>query len=132
VYRVGIDTGGTFTDFVAISEEGAVVVAKHPSTPRPPVDAFMGVIGKSEELPGRRWAYIISGIASRDRSDDAELLLLLGPAMRQRAGERSDREIGRGGAVGDGFDNARRHEGEWNEPPDVALDLVLTSGNRLE
>ena len=52
--------------------------------------------------------------------------------MRQRAGERSDREIGRGGAVGDGFDNARRHEGEWNEPPDVALDLVLTSGNRLE
>ena len=37
-----------------------------------------------------------------------------------------------GGAVGDGFDNARRHEGEWNEPPDVALDLVLTSGNRLE
>ena len=47
MYRVGIDTGGTFTDLVAISEEGAVVVAKHPSTPRAPVDAFMRVIDKS-------------------------------------------------------------------------------------
>jgi hypothetical protein len=27
------------------------------------------------------------------------------------------------------FDNARRDEGEWNEPPDMALDLVLASGN---
>jgi N-methylhydantoinase A len=47
LYRVGIDTGGTFTDLVAISHEGTVVVAKHPSTPRAPVDAFMRVIGKS-------------------------------------------------------------------------------------
>jgi N-methylhydantoinase A len=46
-YRVGIDTGGTFTDFVAIGEDGAIVMAKHPSTPRAPVDAFMGVIRKS-------------------------------------------------------------------------------------
>ena len=47
MYRVGIDTGGTFTDFVAIGEDGAIVMAKHPSTPRAPVDAFMGVIRKS-------------------------------------------------------------------------------------
>ena len=47
MYRVGIDTGGTFTDLVAIGEDGRVVVAKHPSTPRAPVDAFMGVIDKS-------------------------------------------------------------------------------------
>ena len=47
MYRVGIDTGGTFTDLVAIDEDGRVVVAKHPSTPRAPVDAFMGVIDKS-------------------------------------------------------------------------------------
>ena len=72
------------------------------------------------------------GIPTLDGSDDAELLFLLGPAMRQRAGERGDREVGGGGAVGDGFDNARRHEGERNEAPDVALDLVLASGNRLE
>lgn len=47
MYRVGIDTGGTFTDLVAIGDDGRVVVAKHPSTPRAPVDAFMGVIHKS-------------------------------------------------------------------------------------
>ena len=47
MYRVGIDTGGTFTDLVAIGEDGRMVVAKHPSTPRAPVDAFMGVIDKS-------------------------------------------------------------------------------------
>jgi N-methylhydantoinase A len=46
-YRVGIDTGGTFTDFVAIGEDGSVVVAKHPSTPQAPVEAFVGVIRKS-------------------------------------------------------------------------------------
>ena len=63
------------------------------------------------------------GIPTLDGSDDAELLFLLGPAMRQRAGERGDREFGGGGAVGDGFDYARRHEGKWNEPPDVAFDL---------
>jgi N-methylhydantoinase A/oxoprolinase/acetone carboxylase beta subunit len=34
VYRIGIDTGGTFTDIAAISDDGTVVVAKHPSTPR--------------------------------------------------------------------------------------------------
>jgi hypothetical protein len=72
------------------------------------------------------------GIPTLDGSDDAELLFLLGPAMRQRAGERGDREVGGGGAVGDGFDDTWRHEGERNEPPDVALDLVLASGNRLE
>ena len=47
MYRVGIDTGGTFTDLVAIGGDGAVVVAKHPSTPRAPVEAFLGVIRKS-------------------------------------------------------------------------------------
>ena len=46
-----------------------------------------------------RTTYIIFGIPTRDRSDDAELLFLLGPAMRQRAGERGDREISGGGTV---------------------------------
>ena len=47
MFRVGVDTGGTFTDLAAIGEDGKVVVAKHPSTPRAPVDAFMGVMSKS-------------------------------------------------------------------------------------
>ena len=45
---IGIDTGGTFTDLVAISEDGAVRVAKHPSTPEAPMRAFLGVLEKSE------------------------------------------------------------------------------------
>ena len=45
---IGIDTGGTFTDLVAISGDGAVRVAKHPSTPEAPMRAFLGVLEKSE------------------------------------------------------------------------------------
>ena len=45
---IGIDTGGTFTDLVAISADGAVRVAKHPSTPDAPMRAFLGVLEKSE------------------------------------------------------------------------------------
>jgi N-methylhydantoinase A len=33
VYRIGIDVGGTFTDFVAVDEDGSVTIAKSPSTP---------------------------------------------------------------------------------------------------
>lgn len=47
MYRVGIDSGGTFTDLVGIGADGSVVVAKHPSTPRAPMEAFLGVIRKS-------------------------------------------------------------------------------------
>ena len=45
---IGIDTGGTFTDLVAISADGVVRVAKHPSTPEAPMRAFLGVLEKSE------------------------------------------------------------------------------------
>ncbi|HYY09612.1 MAG TPA: hydantoinase/oxoprolinase family protein, partial [Kineosporiaceae bacterium] len=40
--RIGIDTGGTFTDVVALNEEtGVVVSTKTPSTPHDPAQAFM-------------------------------------------------------------------------------------------
>ncbi|MCZ6678517.1 MAG: hydantoinase/oxoprolinase family protein [Candidatus Poribacteria bacterium] len=45
---IGIDTGGTFTDLIAISADGSVRVAKHPSTPDAPMRAFLGVLEKSE------------------------------------------------------------------------------------
>ncbi len=45
--NVGVDTGGTFTDLVAIDEEGTVEVAKCPSRPKVPVKAFEGVISKA-------------------------------------------------------------------------------------
>jgi N-methylhydantoinase A len=50
--RLGIDTGGTFTDLIGIdSETGNLVVAKTPSTPARPVDAIMNAIASSEVGP---------------------------------------------------------------------------------
>ena len=43
--RLGIDTGGTFTDLIGIDDvTGELVVAKSPSMPSRPVDAIMNVI----------------------------------------------------------------------------------------
>jgi hypothetical protein len=47
--------------------------------------------------------------------------------VRERAGKHGDGEIGRCVVVGNGSDDARRHEGERGEVSDVALDLVLAS-----
>ncbi len=50
--RLGIDTGGTFTDLIGIdSATGNLVVAKTPSTPARPVDAIMNAIASSEAGP---------------------------------------------------------------------------------
>ena len=51
--RIGIDTGGTFTDVVALDEAtGALVTTKTPSTPANPADGFMAGVGKVLELLG--------------------------------------------------------------------------------
>ncbi|MGH7057260.1 MAG: hydantoinase/oxoprolinase family protein, partial [Acetobacteraceae bacterium] len=47
LYKIGIDTGGTFTDLVGVDAKGAMVVAKHASTPSAPTEAFFGVLRKS-------------------------------------------------------------------------------------
>jgi N-methylhydantoinase A len=45
--RIGIDTGGTFTDVVAVDEDsGELVTTKTPSTPSNPADGFMAGIQK--------------------------------------------------------------------------------------
>jgi N-methylhydantoinase A len=45
--RIGIDTGGTFTDVVAVDEEtGELVTTKTPSTPSNPADGFITGIHK--------------------------------------------------------------------------------------
>lgn len=49
--RIGIDTGGTFTDVVAFDEStGTTVTTKTPSTPQNPADGFLGGISKVLEM----------------------------------------------------------------------------------
>ena len=51
--RIGIDTGGTFTDVVALDEDtGALVVTKTPSTPGDPATGFLDGIAKILALAG--------------------------------------------------------------------------------
>ena len=51
--RIGIDTGGTFTDAVAIDEgTGAVATTKTPSTPANPADGFIDALRKVLGLMG--------------------------------------------------------------------------------
>ncbi|GAA1478667.1 hydantoinase/oxoprolinase family protein [Nocardioides aestuarii] len=51
--RIGIDTGGTFTDVVAVDEAtGDVVTTKTPSTPANPADGFLAGIEKVLGLLG--------------------------------------------------------------------------------
>ena len=52
-FRIGIDTGGTFTDVVAVNTStGAVVSTKTPSTPVDPADGFLAGIDKILNLIG--------------------------------------------------------------------------------
>src|SRR3954468_22935909 len=49
--RIGIDTGGTFTDVVALDEgTGELVTTKTPSTPADPADGFMTAVDKALAL----------------------------------------------------------------------------------
>ncbi|WP_129116264.1 hydantoinase/oxoprolinase family protein [Halegenticoccus tardaugens] len=48
MYRVGIDTGGTFTDFVSIDEDsGEISITKTSSTPENPIDGVVNSIQES-------------------------------------------------------------------------------------
>lgn len=51
--RIGIDTGGTFTDVVAFDEEtGHLTTTKTPSTPSNPADGFINGVAKVLEMLG--------------------------------------------------------------------------------
>ena len=57
--RIGIDTGGTFTDVVAFDEDsGELVTTKTPSTPSNPADGFLAGIDKVLDLLGATGADI--------------------------------------------------------------------------
>ena len=59
--RIGIDTGGTFTDLVALDEEsGEAQVVKRPSTPDSPSDAIFDALAHSQ-IPADQVGYFVLG-----------------------------------------------------------------------
>ena len=59
--RIGIDTGGTFTDFVALDEAtGEAQIVKRPSTPVSPSDAIFDAIEHSG-IPADEVSYFVLG-----------------------------------------------------------------------
>ena len=65
-YRIGIDAGGTFTDFVAIAEDGSLTVFKTPSNPQDPVVALLdGLAGLAKSF----------GMESRTFIEQIEVLI---------------------------------------------------------
>src|SRR3982751_3746476 len=63
-FRIGVDVGGTYTDFVATGGSGRTVVAKSPSTP---ADQSLGVMTGLEELARRLNVTREQMLASTDR-----------------------------------------------------------------
>jgi N-methylhydantoinase A len=59
-YRLGVDAGGTFTDFVLADAEGGVRLYKSPSTPHDPTEAISKGLGLIQEDTGLTPQDIIS------------------------------------------------------------------------
>ena len=59
--RVGVDTGGTFTDAVAVDEAtGALVTTKTPSTPADPAEGFLTAVRRALDLLGADGADLVA------------------------------------------------------------------------
>src|SRR4249919_922377 len=128
--RVGIDTGGTFTDVVAFDEDtGELVTTKTPSTPANPADGFIAGI---EKILGVLDATGDDITAVCHGTTVATNKLLEGKVERlgfiTTEGYEFMLEIARQ-AVPDGYGNSYF----WVKPPRIVpADLVRTVGGRLD
>ncbi|MDV3221469.1 hydantoinase/oxoprolinase family protein [Intrasporangium sp.] len=128
--RIGIDTGGTFTDVVALDEEtGELVTTKTPSTPSNPADGFINGVRKVLDLMGAGGEDIT---AVSHGTTVATNKLLEGKVERlgfiTTEGYEFILEIARQ-AVPDGYGNSYF----WVKPPRIVpADLVRTVGGRLD
>src|SRR6478735_8178837 len=128
--RIGIDTGGTFTDVVAFDEDsGELVTTKTPSTPSNPADGFLAGIDKVLGLLGATGADID---AVSHGTTVATNQLLEGKVDRlgfvTNAGHEAMLEIARQ-SVPDGYGNSYF----WVKPARIVpRDLVKGVGGRLD
>lgn len=133
--RVGIDTGGTFTDVVALDEvTGRLVTTKTPSTPGNPADGFLAgiekVLGLLDEDLGVTGADAVSAVSHG--TTVATNQLLEGKVDRlgfvTTEGYDAMLEIARQ-SVPDGYGNSYF----WVKPPRIVpRDLVRSVGGRLD
>ncbi|HEX4471165.1 MAG TPA: hydantoinase/oxoprolinase family protein [Nocardioides sp.] len=129
--RVGIDTGGTFTDVVALDEvTGRLVTTKTPSTPANPADGFLAgidkVLGLLEDAGGDAVSAVSHGTTVATNQ------LLEGKVDRlgfvTTEGYDAMLEIARQ-SVPDGYGNSYF----WVKPPRIVpRDLVRSVGGRLD
>src|SRR5919204_5041460 len=128
--RIGVDTGGTFTDVVAFDEDaGEVVTTKTPSTPADPAQGFMDGIRKVLAMAGAAGEDVA---AVSHGTTVATNLLLEGKVDRlgfvTTEGFEFLLEIARQ-SVPDGYGNSYF----WVKPPRIVpADLVRTVGGRLD
>ncbi|SDP32380.1 N-methylhydantoinase A [Pedococcus dokdonensis] len=128
--RIGIDTGGTFTDVVAFEEgTGELVTTKTPSTPSNPADGFITGVRKVLELMGATGADVT---AVAHGTTVATNKLLEGKVERlgfiTSEGYEFMLEIARQ-AVPDGYGNSYF----WVKPPRIVpADAVRTVGGRMD
>ncbi|GAA4354314.1 hydantoinase/oxoprolinase family protein [Angustibacter luteus] len=127
--RIGIDTGGTFTDVVAVDEDsGEIVTTKTPSTPVDPAEGFLAGIDKVLAVMG------LDGTAVSAVSHGTTVAtnkLLEGKVENlgfiTTEGYRHVLEIARQ-SVPDGYGNSYF----WVKPPRIVpADRVRTVGGRL-
>jgi len=129
--RVGIDTGGTFTDVVAVEDggDGRVVAIKTPSTPADPADGFLTGIRKVLSTMDATAADLVS--VSHGTTVATNQLLtgdVTGIGFVTTGGFEHLLEIARQ-SVPDGYGNSYF----WVKPPRiVAADLVRGVGGRLD
>src|SRR3954447_3698993 len=133
--RVSIDTGGTFTDVVALDEDsGELVTTKTPSTPANPADGFLAGIHKVLDLMGGSDGALggeaISAVSHG--TTVATNQLLEGKVDRlgfvTTEGYDAMLEIARQ-SVPDGYGNSYF----WVKPPRIVpRDLVRSVGGRLD
>jgi len=128
--RIGIDTGGTFTDVVALREDsGEIVATKTPSTPSNPADGFLTGVHKALALLGAEYS---ETSAVSHGTTVATNQLLEGNIDRlgfvTTEGYEFVLEIARQ-SVPDGYGNSYF----WVKPDRIVpADLVCTVGGRLD
>src|SRR5204863_5780390 len=128
--RIGIDTGGTFTDVVAFDEDtGVLVTTKTPSTPADPAEGFMAgvrkVLSTMDASPGDVSAVSHGTTVATNQLLEGQIEAL---GLMTTEGFEFLLEIARQ-SVPDGYGNSYF----WVKPPRIVpADLVRTVGGRLD